>query len=147
MTQDPLADVPGRLAFVAGRLNRRIRAAGGGLSHGLLSALATVQKFGPIRLADLSHQEFVSAPSTTRLVAELEKRGLVSRTIDPADGRAFLIETTSAGEAEIVRARSARASMVASLMSTLSPDEVAAIEKALPALERAIENDEQSPRR
>ena len=147
MSQDPRSDVPGRLAFVAGRLNRRIRSAGGGLSHGLLSALATVQKYGPIRLADLAHQEFVSAPSTTRLVAELEKRGLVSRTTDPDDGRAFLIETTNAGEAEILRARTARASMVATLMSTLSPEEVAAIEAALPAIERAIETDEHSPRR
>lgn len=141
------SDVPGRLAFVAGRLNRRIRAAGGGLSHGLLSALATVQKFGPIRLAELSQQEFVSAPSTTRLIAELEKRGLVSRTVDPDDGRAFLIEATDAGEAEVLRARSARAQMVADLLDSLSPEQYAAIEVALPALERAIEHEEQPPTR
>jgi DNA-binding MarR family transcriptional regulator len=144
MTDDTTgrSDVAGRLAFVSGRLNRRIRGAGGGLSHGLLSALATVQKFGPIRLADLSHQEFVSAPSTTRLVAELEKRGFVTRAVDPDDGRAFLIEVTDAGQNEVLRARTARATMVAQLMSALSPEEHAAIEAALPALERAIENDE-----
>jgi DNA-binding MarR family transcriptional regulator len=141
------SDVPGRLAFVAGRLNRRIRAAGGGLSHGLLSALATVQKYGPIRLAELSQQEFVSAPSTTRLIAELEKRGLVSRTVDPDDGRAFLIEATSAGEAEVLRARSARAEMVALIMEGLTPEEYAAIEQVLPALERVIAHDDQPPTR
>jgi DNA-binding MarR family transcriptional regulator len=148
MAQDATtSDVPGRLAFVVGRLNRRIRAAGGGLSHGLLSALATVQKYGPIRLAELSQQEFVSAPSTTRLIAELEKRGLVSRTVDPDDGRAFLIEVTNAGEAEVLRARSARAQMVGHLLESLTSEQFAAIESALPALERAIEHDEQPPAR
>lgn len=148
MAQNSTAsDVPGRLAFVAGRLNRRIRAAGGGLSHGLLSALATVQKYGPIRLAELAQQEFVSAPSTTRLIAELEKRGLVSRTVDPDDGRAFLIEVTPAGESEVLRARSARAQMVADLLESLTPEQYATIEGALPALERAIEHDDQPPSR
>jgi DNA-binding MarR family transcriptional regulator len=147
MTVGANSDLPGRLAFVAGRLNRRIRAAGGNLSHGLLSALATVQKMGPIRLADLAKQEFVSAPSTTRLVAELERRGLVTRTTDPDDGRAFLIEATAAGEAEVVRARAVRASMVATMLESLGPDEFSLLEKALPVLERAIEGDELPPRR
>lgn len=142
-----VSDVPGRLAFVSGRLNRRIRAAGGGLSHGLLSALASVQKLGPIRLAELAQQEFVSAPSTTRLIAELEKRGLVSRAVDPEDGRAFLIEITDAGEAEVLRARSARAEMVGQMLESLTPEQFAAIEAALPALERAIEHDELPPSR
>lgn len=149
MTNDTnaMSDVPGRLAFASGRLNRRIRAAGGGLSAGLLSALATVQKLGPIRLADLAQQEFVSAPSTTRLIAELERRGFVSRTVDPGDGRAFLIEATDAGEAEVLRARSARAQMVAQMLDLLSSEQVAAIEAALPALEQLIEHEELPPRR
>jgi DNA-binding MarR family transcriptional regulator len=147
MTEGAQSDLPGRLAFVAGRLNRRIRAAGGSLSHGLLSALATVQKMGPIRLADLAKQEFVSAPSTTRLVAELERRGLVTRTTDPDDGRAFLIEATPAGEAEVLRARSARARMVAGMLETLSPDQLTVIEQAVSALENAVEQEELPPRR
>ncbi|MCU1534538.1 MAG: MarR family transcriptional regulator, partial [Glaciihabitans sp.] len=76
-------DVAARLAVIAGSINRRIRSAGGGLSHGMLSALATVSKIGPIRAADLAHHELVSAPSMTRVVAELEARLLVTRTVDP----------------------------------------------------------------
>ena len=60
--------VAARLAFVVGRFNRRLIAATGGLSHGLLSALSTIAKQGPIRLADLAQVELVSAPSITRLV-------------------------------------------------------------------------------
>lgn len=141
------ANASNRLAHIVGRLSRRIRGANTGLSYGPLSALATIQKFGPIRLADLAHQEFISAPSTTRLVADLERRGFVTRTVDPDDGRAFLIATTDAGEAEVARARTARGALIQSLLATVTPEELAAIELALPALERVLENDERAQRR
>ena len=133
------ADLPSRLSLAVGRLNRRLRGAGGGLSHGLLSALATVSKDGPLRLAELAQIEQVSAPSTTRLVAELEAKGLVSRRPDPDDGRAVLISVTTAGTDTVLRVRSARGAMVQELLEQLTPEEVAAIEAALPALERTLE--------
>jgi DNA-binding MarR family transcriptional regulator len=132
-------DVPARLAFALGRLNRRMRTAGGGLSHGLLSALATVRKEGPLRLAELSQIELVSAPSTTRLVADLEAQGLVSREADPDDGRAVLISITEKGEATILQARAARAAIISELFEQLEPSDVKAIVSALPALEKAID--------
>lgn len=131
--------VPARLALVVGRLNRRLALAPGGLSHGLLTALAVVAKRGPLRLAELAQLEGVSAPGATRLVAELEARGLVGRSVDPDDGRAFRIQVTAAGADAILRARAARAKVVAELLSGLSPSELAQIEAALPALEKVIE--------
>jgi DNA-binding MarR family transcriptional regulator len=131
--------VPARLAFVVGRLNRRLASATGGLSHGLLSALATVAKRGPVRLADLAQTEMVSAPSITRVVAELEARGLITRRIDEDDRRAFRIEVTQAGMDAVLRARAARSRVVADLLADLSPAEVAAIAAALPALEGVLE--------
>jgi DNA-binding MarR family transcriptional regulator len=130
--------VPARLAFVIGRLNRRLASATGGLSHGLLSALATVAKRGPIRLADLAQTEMVSAPSITRVVAELEARGLVTRSVDEEDRRAFRIEVTDAGMDAVLRARAARSRVVADLLADLSSAEVASIAAALPALERVM---------
>jgi DNA-binding MarR family transcriptional regulator len=134
------AEVAARLALSLGRISRRLRAAGGDLSHGLLSALATIGKRGPIRLADLAQRELVSAPSATRLVTELEARGLVTRTVDPADGRAFLIETTEAGAQTILQARSARAELVAELLGQLNRADAAALAAALPALEAIAED-------
>ena len=138
MTDSPSADVPARLAFATGRLNRRLRSAGGGISHGLLSALATVRAHGPLRLADLAQLETVSAPSITRLVAELEAKGLVSRQTDPDDGRAILISVTDQGVAAIASARAARAAMIAELFEPLTEDEIASITAALPALEKML---------
>lgn len=122
-----------------GQLTRRLRVARGGLSHSLLSALVTVAKHGPLRLADLAQAELVSAPSITRLVAELEASALVSRAPDPADGRASLIKVTEAGLEAVQEARRLRRQIVAELLEPLSADEVASIEAALPALERLIE--------
>ena len=122
-----------------GQLTRRLRSARGGLSHSLLSTLVSVAKHGPLRLADLAQAELVSAPSITRLIAELEGKLLVSRTPDPADGRASLIQVTDAGLEAVQVARRVRQQMVAELLEPLSADEVASIEAALPALERLIE--------
>jgi DNA-binding MarR family transcriptional regulator len=132
-------DTSTRIALSIGRLSRRLRPAGGTLSHGMLSAIATISKRGPIRLADLAQLELVSAPSATRLVTELESRGLVARAADPSDGRAFLIEATTAGMAAILEARSARAELVTDLMAHLEADDRAAMIAALPALEAMAE--------
>lgn len=139
MDDSVVAEVSGRFAYVVGRVNRRLIAARGELSYGLLSALSTVAKQGPIRFADLAQIELVSAPSITRLVAELENRGLVERSADPVDGRASLIVVTEKGDEAIVQARAARAKVVYEMLSGLSPDDIARVEKALPVLEGLID--------
>jgi DNA-binding MarR family transcriptional regulator len=125
-----------RLTLVVGRLNRRMQAATGGLSHGLLSTLAVVTKHGPLRLSDLAQLESVSAPSMTRIIAELESRGFVERRADPDDGRAVLVEAAEAGAAAIAEARATRAQVIVELLGQLDGTDSAAILAALPALER-----------
>jgi DNA-binding MarR family transcriptional regulator len=139
MTELTPDSLPARLALLVARLNRRLVPASGGLSHGLLMSLASVAKRGPLRLAELAQFEEVSAPGATRIVAELENRGLVTRGVDPADGRAVLITVTAAGMEAILRARAARAQVMAQLLEGLSPSELGQVEAALPALEKAIE--------
>lgn len=130
---------PARLALVIGRLNRRLVPATGGLSHGLLTALASVAKRGPLRVAELAQLENVSAPGATRIVTELETRGLVGRSVDPDDGRAVRIQVTPAGTEAILVARAARAVVIAQLLDGMTPEELALVEAALPALERVLE--------
>ena len=95
-----------------------------------------ITKRGPLRLSDLAALEGVSAPGMTRTVAELEARGYVVRSSDPVDGRAVLISAADAGTAAILDARSARAQVIADLLSRLNEADAAAIAAALPALER-----------
>ncbi len=90
-------------------------------------------------MAELAQAELVSAPSITRLAAELEARSLISRTADPADGRASLLQVTDAGLEAVRLARHARRQIVAELLEPLTAEEIATIEAALPALERMIQ--------
>jgi DNA-binding MarR family transcriptional regulator len=123
------------LSFAIGRANRRMLAAGEGLGQGHLNALATVFRIGPIRPADLAQREFVSAPTMTRTLRDLEARGLVTRSGNPHDRRSILVSATAEGEHEVLRARSARADILAGLIARLEPADRAALEAALPALE------------
>ena len=131
------------LSFAIGRANRRMLAAGKGLGQGHLNALATMYRIGPIRPGDLAQREFVSAPTMTRTLRDLEKMGLVSRQPDASDGRSILVSVTQKGEHEVLRARSARAELLAELLGKLDRDDVSALRDALAALERlaTIETD------
>ncbi len=53
-----------------------------------------------LRMSDLAAQRMLTASGITRVVAQLERRGLVRREADPADGRgAFAVMTRSGLEA------------------------------------------------
>src|ERR1051325_3298626 len=58
-----------------------------GLSGPRLSALSVIVFAGPIAMSALAAAEQVRPPTMTRLVAELERRGLVERERDPDDHR------------------------------------------------------------
>ena len=139
MAHEP-ADAAARLAVAIGRINRRIRPSADGLSLGLLSALSTVVRLGPLRPSELARIEGVAAPTATRAVAELESRGFVERRPDPADGRAFFVSATRAGEEAVLHARVERAARISRLLDALDDGERAAILDALSALEAAADS-------
>ena len=101
------ADLAERLAFVAGSINRRLRPPAEALTHVALSALASIERLGAVRPGDLARIEGIAAPGMTRLVTDLEGRGLVARSADPGDGRSQLIRLTEDGVAAVAAARTA----------------------------------------
>ncbi|MGO4690036.1 MarR family winged helix-turn-helix transcriptional regulator [Glaciibacter sp. 2TAF33] len=143
-------DVAARLAIAVGRINRRIRSSEDSLSYGKLSALSSILRLGPLRPGDLARVESITAPSVTRLVGSLEASGFVTRSPDPADGRAFFIEATDAGAREVLRARTQRAGSMADILATCSDDELARVAAALGVLESVAgvgaDRDESAPR-
>ncbi len=138
-------DLARGLSFAIGRANRRMLAAGKGLGQGHLNALATVYRVGTIRPGDLAQREFVSAPTMTRTLRDLEKLELVRREPDASDGRSILITITKKGEHEVLRARSTRAELLAVLLAQLDNDEVVALRDSLAALERLATIDTDHP--
>jgi DNA-binding MarR family transcriptional regulator len=127
-----------RLAFVAGSINRRLRPPADALTHVALSALASVDRFGEVRPGDLARIEGIAAPGMTRLVSEMEGRGLVARSADPDDGRSQLIRLTEDGLAAVAEARHERAAGMAAILQEVPPAELATLERAVTVLEAAL---------
>lgn len=99
MRVDPLAtvlDLTRAATFAARRVDRPL--SGHGLSLvDLMILLSLVGADGRLRRVDLAERLGMSQSSVTRLLAPLEKIGLVRRESDPRDRRAAFTELTDAG--------------------------------------------------
>jgi DNA-binding MarR family transcriptional regulator len=136
-----------RLRVAIARLSRRLRRHElAGLTPTQLSALATVDRAGPLRLGDLAAAEGIAPSTLTRLVTALEERGYVRRCPVPSDARASTLTVTPAGHAELERLRQESTNLLAESLGALGPGELAAVAAALPALERLAEGDPRDPR-
>jgi DNA-binding MarR family transcriptional regulator len=129
-----------RLAIV--RTARRLRQeAGGELTPSTASALATIERRGPLSPSELAELERVKRPTITRVVARLEDAGLVERTGDPTDGRASLVSITREGSELLRRIRTRKNAYLARRLSKLDPDDLSAPERAADVLEGILEDD------
>jgi DNA-binding MarR family transcriptional regulator len=133
-------ELTSRLRMVVARLSRRLRRESNeGATPSQLAALATIERHGPITLGDLAGHERVRPPTMTRIVAGLEDTELVRREIDPTDRRVARVTITPAGSRLLARSRTRKDAFLASLLEHLDPDELAVVERAVPILERLIE--------
>ena len=57
--------------------------AGSELGPASVSALATIDRAGPLTSSELAKAERIKRPTVSRLLARLEEEGLVTRTPDP----------------------------------------------------------------
>jgi DNA-binding MarR family transcriptional regulator len=130
-------DSAARLRLVMFRLSRSLRHQGTtSLSPSQVSALASVDEFGPLRISALATLESVGAPVATRIVASLEELDLLKRTDDPEDKRASLVELSDHGRDVLSALWSQRTIGLSSRLETLSAAERTRLELALPALEK-----------
>lgn len=74
----------------------------------------------------------------SRLVARLEKRGLVRRTDHPDDGRSWIVELTARGRAEGAKLDRALNEHAATLLGCVPPAQRANVEQALVHLRDAL---------
>jgi DNA-binding MarR family transcriptional regulator len=132
-------DSAARLRLVMFRLARALRHQGStALSPSHVSALASVDEFGPLRISALATLESVGAPVATRIVASLEELNLLTRTEDPEDKRASLVELSDHGRGILSALWSERTIGLSSRLDQLSAAERNRLEMALPALEKLV---------
>ncbi len=128
-----------RLRMALVRLARTIRRHGDpGLTPSQISALATVEEFGPMRISTLATYESMGAPAATRVVASLEELDLFERRNDPDDKRASVVDLSDVGRATLAKLWNERTIGLSSRLDRLSVKERAAIDAALPALEKLV---------
>lgn len=136
------AEVAGRLSLALGALNRRIRAANTDLSVGLVSTLATIVDHDDLRPSDVARIEQVAAPSATRMIADLERRGLVVRETHPDDRRAVLLRATPEGAEALASGRRERAERMLGLLDGAADIDVAKLELVIEVLEGLLTHPE-----
>jgi len=133
------AETAARLRLVISRLARAIRQHGAvGLTPSQVSALATIEEFGSIRMSDLAGYELIGAPVATRVVSSLQELGLVQKAHGSTDGRVSLIELSEAGRETLNELWSERAAGLTARIERLQPEQVAVLTAALPVLETLV---------
>ncbi|MBX2796949.1 MAG: MarR family transcriptional regulator [Myxococcales bacterium] len=79
------------------------------------------------RISELARRAGISAQAIGKLVTDLERKGLVERTPDPADGRARVVRYTDRGRALLRTALSRLDAQHAELAELLGPDRLEAL--------------------
>jgi DNA-binding MarR family transcriptional regulator len=136
------ADLAVRLRLAIARTARRLRQeAGGELSPSQTTALATIDRHGPLTPSELALRERIQRPTVTRIVARLEEGGLVRRTRDQQDGRSSLVALTPAGRELLARGRTRKDAYLARRLRELDGEERATLQRAAAILERLLEEE------
>jgi DNA-binding MarR family transcriptional regulator len=103
-----------------------------------LAALSVLVFGGPRSIGRLARDERVAPPTMTRLVAGLERDGLVERTPDPDDRRSARLAATDEGRSILLEGRERRIAALSALLATASDGERAALERAADIIDRRL---------
>ncbi|MEU0564854.1 MarR family transcriptional regulator [Nonomuraea sp. NPDC005983] len=127
------------LRIAVGRLARRIRqlytnASNDELSFTELAVLSRLDRDGPHTSAQLAALEKVTAQAVGTVLGGLDRRGLVSREPDPADGRRVITAISDPGKAALNNRERVITERLEAAVSTLTPEERARLADALPIL-------------
>jgi len=116
------------------RLRRQDEAIG--LSAARMSALSVVVFGGPVTIGRLAEAEQVSGPTITRLLAGMERDGLLKRARDVDDRRVIWIKATPRGTRLLQEGRRRRVEALAAELAALDPADLTLLARAAELIER-----------
>jgi DNA-binding MarR family transcriptional regulator len=144
MTEDlDVNAVASALRVGIGLLVRRLRQSPvqGELSLSEISALSRLERAGSATTSELARVEQITPQAMGATLAALERRGLVERRPDPADGRRVTMSVTAAGQQALRDKRSAQTELLAkTLASGFTRAEIETLRAAAPLIERLGES-------
>jgi DNA-binding MarR family transcriptional regulator len=139
---DPVTEVASHLRLAVTRTARRMRQeAGTGLSPSQVSALATVERHGPLSPSELADRERIKRPTATRVAARLEDLALIAREPDPSDARSSQLALTPAGRELLRSLRRRKTAYLAQRLHGLDPADLATLARAADILEHMLEGE------
>jgi DNA-binding MarR family transcriptional regulator len=137
-------DTATRLRAAMGRISRLLRATAAGSEAGLsptrISVLLSVDRNGPMRLADLADHESLNPTMLSRAISQLVDDGALERVSDERDRRAAWVTVTAAGRGVAERMRRERTEALNEAIAGLQLIDQRRLEQALPALENLAEH-------
>ena len=109
-----------------------------GVSSARMSALSVLVFTGPKTLTELAAMERVKPPTASRLIAGMERDGLVARKPHPNDARAFVLSATPKGRRLLDRGRELRLRALEQLLEHATAHEVAVVREAADIVDRLV---------
>ncbi len=97
-----------------------------------------VKRSPGLSLAELAAEEGISPPALSGHVDRLERAGLIERVRSSEDRRRVGLRLTEDGARLLRRVRARRTTWLATRLRELAPDELAAVDAAMPALQRLV---------
>jgi DNA-binding MarR family transcriptional regulator len=137
-----LSGLAAHLRLVITRTARRLRQqAGTTLGPSQLSALASIERHGPLTPSELAEIERIQRPSATRIVARLEEAELVERVADPTDRRSFTVAINADGMALMNKLRTRKNAYLVKRLRALGEADLATLDRAAEILEDLLEGE------
>ncbi len=93
---------------------------------------------GPLSVGELARAEQVRSPTMSRVVADLEASGLVTRAASTIDGRAVEVTATARGRRVLQAGRRRRVATLSRRLEGLSARDLAVLDRAATLLEEAL---------
>lgn len=133
------AQIADRLHSAAIHLLRRlrIRDQASGIGPAQLSALSVLVFGGPRSLGELAGAEQVRPPTMSRIVAGLERAGLLRRK-KTSDKRIVMLEATAKGTKVLQEGRQRRVESLAAAVGSLTAEEISQLQKLADLLDTVI---------
>lgn len=101
---------------------------------GSYAVLVAIARSAPLRLVDLAEEFGLDKSTMSRQVSALLRIGLVRRSPDPLDGRAFLLELTDEGRDRLDEVSRARHEDWRTRLGSWSADDIATLADGLTRL-------------
>ncbi|SDL74365.1 MarR family winged helix-turn-helix transcriptional regulator [Nonomuraea jiangxiensis] len=134
----PSSEEVAEIRRVVVRLSRRLRAERGAdaLSANKIAVLGHLRRNGPMTAGALAAADRQRPQSLTRVFAELEDEGLITRSADESDRRQIMVDITSAGREALVADMADRDAWLSSAMAALTETERGVLRLAAALMER-----------